>query len=227
MRLSPPVRPAHWHDGVVVQRGVGREVVGLDVVHVGGAAYARHLVQLPHVVGQVGVVADEVPVGLEVHHVHLVKPDERHVQPDVRLRDAGPSDVALLGKDALAPVQRAEQLPEGLLVRGLLGGEAAAVHAVVDAGVHPLVDRVDLSAQGLRVQVQLRVLGQVVEGRVEHAQDLAALVVHDGPLLLVPQHRHRVAASLLPRLLIQLPHGLGAVDGVRHARVTGEGALAR
>mmetsp|Transcript_20501 Transcript_20501/g.51978 ORF Transcript_20501/g.51978 Transcript_20501/m.51978 type:complete len:333 (-) Transcript_20501:321-1319(-) len=48
MRLSPPVRPAHWHDGVVVQRGVGREVVGLDVVHVGGAAYARHLVQLPH-----------------------------------------------------------------------------------------------------------------------------------------------------------------------------------
>jgi hypothetical protein len=56
-------------------------------------------------------------------------------------------------------------------------------------------------------QVQVRLLGEVVEGAVEHAHDLRALVVHDRALLLVPQHRHRVlacAAAMRVRNLVSL-----------------------
>lgn len=81
-----------------------------------------------------------------------------------------------------------------MLIWLLLCCKAAAVDSVVDTGIHPLVHRINLLPQLLWVQVQLRVLCHVVEGAVEDAQDLAALVVDDGACLLVPQHGHGVLA---------------------------------
>lgn len=46
------------HDLLGVDRGVGGEVVDLDVVKVGRLPKGRHLVQLKEVVLQVGVVED-------------------------------------------------------------------------------------------------------------------------------------------------------------------------
>ena len=66
----------------------------------------------------------------------------------------------------------------------------------VDRIIHPLVHPIDLRAQLRRIQVELR-LGRLgherAELRVEHADDLRRLVVHDRVLLLVPQHGHREA----------------------------------
>jgi hypothetical protein len=42
---------------------------------------------------------------------HLVKPDERHEQPDISLCEAVAGQVPVLGQDALHLVQRVEQLP--------------------------------------------------------------------------------------------------------------------
>ena len=54
------------------------------------------------------------------------------------------------------------------------------------------IHRVNLLSQGLRVEVELGVLGELVEGVVEHAYNVSALVVYDALGLLVPQHRHRI-----------------------------------
>ena len=87
------------------------------------------------------------------------------------------------------PLQRGEHAVERVVV-GLLGaGEAGAVDAVVELGVDPLAERVDLVAQRLGVEVEIRVAGEVVERRAEHADDLGRLVVDDRAGLLVPQHR--------------------------------------
>lgn len=118
-------------------------------------------------------------------------------QSNIRLRKLIPKEIrpfALL-QQALDTIQIRED-PDDIPLVGLLrGGEAALVHAVVDAVVRPLADLVDARAQGLGVEVDGGEGGRQVgvEDGAEHAQDLAALVVHDGPGLLVEQHRHREA----------------------------------
>ena len=79
---------------------------------------------------------------------------------------------------------------EGLFIGLLLGGEAAAVHPIVDVGVDPLIHSVDVLPQMLWVDVHLRVLGVLVHCIVEHAHDVGALVVHNALRLLIPEHRH-------------------------------------
>ena len=61
---------------------------------------------------------------------------------------------------------------ESLLVGGLALREAAAVDAVVDVRLHPLVDGVDFSLQVCRTQVHLRVLRDVVELAVQESHNL-------------------------------------------------------
>mmetsp|Transcript_5453 Transcript_5453/g.21567 ORF Transcript_5453/g.21567 Transcript_5453/m.21567 type:complete len:357 (-) Transcript_5453:25-1095(-) len=195
---------------------MGGEVVRLDVLHVDRLLNLRDLVQLAAVVHDVGVLADGLAVGLEVHHVHFVEAHQRHEQADVRLGELVSRDVAVGGQDRFAAVERSEELREGRLVGALRLGEAAPVHAVVDARVDPLVDRVDRVAEPLRIDVEVRVLGHsaFVEGRVEHADDLRALVAHDGLGLLVPEHRHGVLAAGVVGQLVEITHGGSAVDAV-------------
>ena len=62
----------------------------------------------------------------------------------------------------------------------------------VDGVVHPLVELIDLLAEGLGIEVDLSLIRRelVIERCVEHADDLGALVVHNCLLLLVPEHGH-------------------------------------
>jgi hypothetical protein len=73
----------------------------------------------------------------------------------------------------------------------LLAREATAIYAVVDLGIDPLVQRVDLRTQRLGVEIDLGVLGESVELAVLHADDLGRLVVDDSLALAVPEHRDR------------------------------------
>ena len=71
-------------------------------------------------------------------------------------------------------------------------------------GVDPAVDVLDLGHELVGAQVQRRVLGQVVELAVEHAQNLLALIVHDRLILRVVQHGHRVLAARVLAPLVQV-----------------------
>jgi hypothetical protein len=93
----------------------------------------------------------------------------------------------------LNPIQRLKQRNHILLIRLLRRGKPGLVHPVIDLVIVPLVGLVNLLPQILRVQVELfgiLVVQKVIKLRVEHAQDLAALVVDDGLRLLVVQHGH-------------------------------------
>eukprot|EP00053_Salpingoeca_punica_P011092 m.99305 g.99305 ORF g.99305 m.99305 type:complete len:314 (+) comp15584_c0_seq2:134-1075(+) len=163
------------HNAMRVDALVALKVVVLDVRKVDRRLDTRHLVDLLQVVVHVRVVDDAAQVCLEVQHVDGVEADERGEEPDVGLGHLGACQVALAGQDCLDTVQRVKELREGLVVGLLLHGKAAAVDAVVDGRVHPLVDCVNLSPQRLRVKVQARLLlcgAQCVELRVQHADDL-------------------------------------------------------
>ncbi len=90
----------------------------------------------------------------------------------------------------------AEHLVEGRFVGLLCRREAGAVDAVVDRRVNAFVQGVDVRSQRLRVEVE-QVAGQRIEVMVEHPHDLRRLVIDDAVFVLVPQHRHRHAASVM------------------------------
>lgn len=85
----------------------------------------------------------------------------------------------------------------GLFIGGLRGGVADAVGSQVDGRVNALVPAVDGGAQRLGVEVEFGVRGEVVEGAVEHANDLGRFVVDDRLLALVLEHGHGDAAALV------------------------------
>jgi len=88
----------------------------------------------------------------------------------------------------------------------------------VDPIIDPLVHPVDLCAQrrGIEVELGLIVRDERVELRVEHADDLRRLVVHDRVALLVPEHGHREAARVgRLRAQIEVLHVSRVVQRVR------------
>lgn len=202
---------------------VALEVVVLDVVHVDGAlntaAGTGELVELASEAEDVGIFGQSLLVGLEVDDVDGVETNESGEEANVSLGDGGTSEVAGLGEDGLDLVQMIEQSVESLLVSLLRLGKSAAVDTVVDVGVDPGVQLVDLRAKGLGVQVERRVLRQVVELIVEHANDLRRLVVHDALGLLVIKDGDSVVSLVGGvSLFVNLANPLEAVDGVGELR---------
>ena len=104
--------------------------------------------------------------------VDRVEAGEGREQPDVCLGDRVADEVALVQQARFEAVQRREQPVARRVVGGLRAREAAAVHPVVDLGVDPPVDLVDLGAQVVRVEVGgalavvVTPLGRQVEGQL-------------------------------------------------------------
>jgi hypothetical protein len=71
MRFLPPVLPAQWDNTVPIQFGMRREVMRLDMVHVRAFVDAWHLKDLLDIFTHVWILANELFVALEVHHIHL------------------------------------------------------------------------------------------------------------------------------------------------------------
>mmetsp|Transcript_59628 Transcript_59628/g.189740 ORF Transcript_59628/g.189740 Transcript_59628/m.189740 type:complete len:314 (-) Transcript_59628:238-1179(-) len=209
----------------MVENRVRGKVVHFDVVHVDGARHARGLIHVLDVVVQIGVLADHLGVGLEVHNVYLVEANEGHEQPHIRERHLAPGDVALLGENRLGAVQPLEKIPHGLLVGPLRRGESAPVHPVIYARIYPLV-HLRLRRHHLRgVEIQLRDFRELVEGAVKHDDNVRRLVADDGLGLLVPQDGHGVLALGVARHLVQCAHVRGPVDRVGNGALAAEGSV--
>ena len=88
----------------------------------------------------------------------------------------------------------------------------------VDAVIYPLVQSVDIPAQRRGIEIELRFIVREdrVKLRVEDADDLRRLVVHDRVLLLVPEHGHGEPARVGGvRAQIQVLHVSRIVQRVR------------
>jgi hypothetical protein len=113
-----------------------------------------------------------------------------------------------------------------LVVRGLCRGEAGLVDSVIDQMVHPLVHLVDVAAEGGRVETPARSVSllqlrrqQVIEFGIHHADNLAALVVHDGFGLGIPEHGDGIAACIrrvgFEIELLEEPEAIERLEGTR------------
>src|SRR5262245_21665543 len=188
---------------------------------------AGQRVELAHVVGEVGVVGDALPVAAEQREIGDVEAHQRREQPPVGFGDAAAGEISLAREPGLELVEGGEQRVVGGLVGGLRLGEAAAVDAVVDVGIDEVVEAVDLGPQRLRVEVGA-LSPDAVELAVEHADDFGGLVVDDPPRLLVPQRGDRDLAGVA-RIgggigLVQVAEAVHRVGrAIRVVGVVGEG----
>ena len=71
------------------------KIVILDMVHVHRLRYTRHLIQIPCISPQIGIVYQAFFVGFEMVIVHRIKANKRREQTPVRLRDLIADQVAL------------------------------------------------------------------------------------------------------------------------------------
>ena len=99
-------------------------------------------------------------------------------------------------------VQGIEELRNGLFVCLLRGGETRAVDAVVHRLVDGVYGRVDLLAQILWIEICV-CGGELAELGVEHADDLARLVVDNGLRLFIPENG-RGDASRIVRICLRV-----------------------
>lgn len=154
---------------------VRRVVVVLDVVHVDRLGDLGQLVDAASVLQDVGVVLlDALDVALEVSVVDWIEANDGGPQADICLSQSVTDKIVRLAQDLLNAVQGIEQGVHVVLVRGLSGGKARLVYAVIDRVVDPLVDGIDLAAQLLGIEIEASLLGnQLVEGSVEHSDHFA------------------------------------------------------
>mmetsp|Transcript_876 Transcript_876/g.3476 ORF Transcript_876/g.3476 Transcript_876/m.3476 type:complete len:385 (+) Transcript_876:928-2082(+) len=201
-------------DGVVVERRVRGEVVGLDVGHVDDLGAAEELVDVAAVLVDRGVLGDLLFVRLEVHDVDLVEAHERHEEPDVGEREGVAAEIPLLGEDRLDLVERLVEVGDRLVVRQLRLREPRAVDAVVNPRVDPRVELLLERPRRRRIEIEVGVLGELVEGLVEHDDELGRLVVDDGARFFVPQQRHRELGRGRARRGVDVAHRLDRGDVV-------------
>ena len=147
--------------------------------------------------------ANVLEVAPELLHVRDVESDDRDVKTHVRFRKlaakverpAGGGSGELLFR----AIECGEELDDGFFVGFLGRGEAAFVDAVVDVVVRPFVGRFDLGLQLGREEIEFGILFRkhVVELGVEHADDLAGLVVDDSLRFFVEKDGHRDATRVI------------------------------
>jgi hypothetical protein len=92
-------------------------------------------VQLPHPLMQRRVSTANIPnIALKVLDIHRVKPNDRHKQTDINLRQhiAEPVRPAAGSKMLLGTIESLEESSDVPFVRGGFGSEARLVDAVVD-----------------------------------------------------------------------------------------------
>src|SRR5215831_18505886 len=145
---------------------------------VGGLPEGRPLVQVAGVAPEVAELG-EPPRGDPGHRVVPgVEARQGRPQPHVGLGDLGAEQVPAGGQAVVEFGQGGEhRLPEVLVVLPR-GGPGDPVRAVVHAGVHALVQRVDLGAPRLRVEVG-RWRGQGAELGAEVDRDVREIVADD------------------------------------------------
>src|SRR5579872_5778446 len=186
MRRGPVQERAVGDDSGRVDVRMRGVVVPLDVIEVRCVPEGGQRVQVARVAPQIRVVGQPAQVDLEVVVVDRVEAGQGHPEPDVGLGDRVTEQVPAVGQAPLQVVQGGEDLGDRVVVSLLGGGHARAVYAVVHGLVDDRVDRVDLGAQDLRVQVGAG--GERAELGVQVDGYIGEIVADDPAGLPVPQY---------------------------------------
>src|SRR5580693_5984522 len=201
----------------------------LDVEDVDCLGDARQVVKLSQIAAQRRVVPDLPEIALEVPEIDGIETDESGEQAPVGFCQSLADEEALIPEPRLEPVQRLEQLPEGLFIGLLRSRKTGAIDAIVDRSIDAIIDLVDLRLEAAWIIVALRG-ADAIEGAVEHADDFRRFVVDDGVRFLVPKDWHRDPAAIVrTRLDVEFAKLARAEDRVGNdagAGIEGPAALA-
>lgn len=130
--------------------------------------------------------------------------------------------MAWLAEVLFQPVERLKQRVEVRFICSLSGREACLIHAVINRMIHPVIHFINLLAQMLRIEAAAELVRlaqvlrqQMVEFRIEHADDLTALIVDDRLGLLIPESRDCEATDVVRvRLAVEVSELREAVQRV-------------
>src|SRR5690606_18491820 len=175
VQLQP--RRGRYHAGGV-DGGVAAAAELLDVLQVESAGQARPRVELAQIPRGAGVLLHALQVALEVPMVDCSEADQGSEQTPVRLGQGVAQQIPPGCQTLLQLVQGLEQSLEGLLIGLLAGSKSRAVDPIVDPVIDALIERVDLPMQALWIVVT-RPGTEVIEGAVEHADDIGRFIADD------------------------------------------------
>src|ERR1700722_391174 len=184
------------HNAGRINAPVALVIVMLDMEDVDGLGDARQVVKLPQVAVQRRIVPDLAKIAFEVPEINRVEADQGGEQAPVGFCQSLADKEALTPEPRLEPVQRLEQLPEGLFISLLRSRKTGAIDPIVDRSIDALVDFVDLRLQAARIIVALR-RANAIKRAVEYADDFRRFVVDDGVRLLVPKDWHCDPAAIV------------------------------
>ena len=85
--------------------------------------------------------------------IHRIESHQRRKQSPVGLGEGAATEITLLRQMELQHIQRIEQFPHRLFVDILAGGEAGAIHAVIDRVIDAFVPLLDLRLQRQRIEI--------------------------------------------------------------------------
>ena len=186
---------ADRHDARRVERP-DRVISRLDVVEIDRLGDSWKRVNPLDIGRHCGIVGKLPDVALEQAVIGCIETDQRDKQPDIGLRQViAEEEGATIRQAAFKGVQHREDVRYRFLIGRLAGREASFIDAVAKLLVYLLVQRVDFRTACLRIEIDSRV-AESVERRIQHAQDVARLVVDDGLPFLVPEDRDRGAAGI-------------------------------
>ncbi len=125
----------------------------------------------------------------------------KNSQPDINLRQPLPEPKRPLPalQMLLRPIQRLKQGNHIPLIRRLRRRKPTLIHPVIDQIILPRMRLFNLGLQILRIQIHTLVLirNDIIKLGPKHAQDLAALVIHNRLGNLVIQHWHSETPSII------------------------------
>ena len=87
---------------------MGHVVVPLDMVEIDGLRDTLHLVEVPKVAVEMGVVDDAPEVAFEMPVVDGIEPEQRDKQPPIGLDELGTEEVAPVAEPRVELIQRNE-----------------------------------------------------------------------------------------------------------------------
>ncbi|SHW42709.1 Uncharacterised protein [Mycobacteroides abscessus subsp. abscessus] len=202
-------------------------VVLFDLSEINGVTKAGCLIQVARVGPQHRGFGQLLTIAFEVSVVDGIEANQRGEQPHICLGDGVTYQITLSGKPFRQPIQRGEQSIVGGVISGLITGETAAVHPVVDFGVDAAVYLVDFWAQVRGVQ--LRRTRAVIFGPLggEVQRHLRIVIGDDltGGLLDYGRHGDAARVVRIP-LEVGVTQKVDAQDRVDSTRVKIEGPAA-
>mmetsp|Transcript_9622 Transcript_9622/g.34151 ORF Transcript_9622/g.34151 Transcript_9622/m.34151 type:complete len:471 (-) Transcript_9622:483-1895(-) len=177
------------------------------MIHTHRLCHTRDLVNILDVVEDVWILSHHFPVGFEVHDVHFIETNESHEEPQIGFGKSVATQEPTTRQDFFTPIKRVEQFIKCFFIRFLSRCKSTAIDTIVDGGVGPRIDGIDLLPEFFWIEVDSWFFCKFVELRIEHADDVFRFVVHDRIFNRAPQQRDSVLGCFVCHFLVQGTYG--------------------